>query len=191
MASTDLSPSGSHSGPARFEPSYAGDNKRDDDHIDADARASAAFSAELRVIAARREAQDRREAKEAQVRRRFWLAHHWPEHYDERCFLVGGRPVCRRCGALYPLGFAVAFAAALGRPLWPTAWDPLVIWLLCLPATVAFVGEMLGWFRYSVRWQVGTTLVAGLAFGKALGYELTDRWSPEFWGPIAIFGGIW
>lgn len=126
-----------------------------------------------------------------QARRNMWLAHHWPDDYHERCVMLGGRPVCRRCSALYPLGFVVAFASALGYAPWPPELDPWPIWLLSLPATVTYVGEAIGWLRYRVRWQVATTLVAALAFGRALGYELNDRWHPWFWGPIAVFGGIW
>lgn len=120
-----------------------------------------------------------------------WLAHHWPDQYQERCFRVGSHHVCRRCAALYPVGFLVAVLAALGLPPWPVELDPLPIWLLSLPATVAFVGEAIGLFRYSARWQVGTTLVTAVAFGRGLGYELLDRWSPEFWWPVLVFGGIW
>jgi hypothetical protein len=146
---------------------------------------------ELEKQAARRQAEERRRLSDVQARRRLFLAHHWPEHYSERCFRLAGVPLCRRCSALYPLGFLIAFTTAIGYGPWPNGWDPAAIWMLCLPASLAFVGEMLGWFRYSVRWQVGTTLVAAMAFGKALGYELIERWSSEFWGPIAIFGGLW
>lgn len=120
-----------------------------------------------------------------------WLSHHWPEHYADRCVKIGSRHVCRRCSALYPLGFVVAFLAAFGFPLWPQSWDPAAIWLLSLPGTAVFVGEALGVFRYSPRWQVAGTLITALAFGRGLGYELVDRWSPEFWQPVAVFGGIW
>ncbi len=153
--------------------------------------AQARWDAELARINDRRRAEAEQDASRSRARRWFWLSHHWPEHYAERCFKVGRLHLCRRCSALYPLGFLVATAAALGWPIWPEQWDPVAIWILCLPPTTAFVGEMLGWFRYSGRWQVGTTLLAGLAFGKALGYELVSRWSSEFWGPIAVFGGIW
>lgn len=124
-------------------------------------------------------------------RRQIWLAHHWPDHYQERCLRVGGRHVCRRCAALYPLGFVVAALTVAGYGLWPTSLDVAMIWGLSIPATVAYCGEALGFLRYDPRWQVATTLLAALAFGRALGYELLDRWSPEFWGPIAVFGGIW
>lgn len=133
----------------------------------------------------------REENEQRRAARMLWLSHHWPDSYRPRCFSIGRFHLCRRCTALYPLGFTVAVLSALGTPPWPSGWDPAAIWLLSIPATVAFVGEALGWFRYSIRWQVGTTLVAGLAFGRALGYELVDRWSSEFWGPIAVFGGIW
>ena len=124
-------------------------------------------------------------------RRNLWLAHHWPDDYADRCVMIGSRPVCRRCAALYPLGFLVAFAAAAGATPWPASIDPWPIWLLSLPATVAYVGEAIGLFRYHVKLQVAATLITAVAFGRGLGYELEERWSPEFWGPVAVFGGIW
>lgn len=120
-----------------------------------------------------------------------WLAHHWPHEYSQRCVRLGSRHVCRRCLALYPLGFVIAFAAALGLSLWPDRFDPALIWLLCLPATIAFVGEAIGLFPYNGRWQSAMMLITATAFGKALSYELQDRWSSEFWQPVAVFGGIW
>ncbi len=136
-------------------------------------------------------AQINRREQRFEARKQLWLAHHWPDEYAERCVRIGSRHVCRRCAALYPLGFLVAVLAAAGHPPWPDSFDPAAIWLLSIPATVAFVGEALGFFRYSPRWQVATTLLAAVAFGRALGFELVDRWSPEFWQPIALFGGIW
>jgi len=120
-----------------------------------------------------------------------WLSHHWAEDHAERCVLIGQHPVCRRCLALYPLGLLVAVVSAAGHPPWPLSWDPAAIWILSIPATITFVGEVLGWLRYSAKWQTATTLVAAIAYGRALGYELVERWSPEFWEPIAVFGGLW
>lgn len=150
-----------------------------------------AAEADFAALVARRRADDEQHRADTRARRILWLTHHWPEQYGQRCVRVGPWPVCRRCSALYGVGFLVALAMTFGRAPWSDRWDPGLIWLLCLPGTVAFVGEALGWLRYSVRWQVATTMVAGLAFGKALGYELDERWSSEFWGPIAVFGGIW
>lgn len=146
--------------------------------------ALAMFEAKLASLAARETA--------ALGRKNMWLAHHWPEHYQERCIKVGKRHVCRRCSALYPLGIltAVLFAAT-GFTFWPTEWDPTPIWLLSLPATVAYCGEALGLIPYRAKLQVATTIAAAFAFGHGLGYELLNRWSTEFWGPIAVFGGIW
>lgn len=145
--------------------------------------AEALFDLRLAQIAKRHE--------RAEGRRHMWLAHHWPEHYEERCVRLGSRHLCRRCSALYPLGFVVAVLSVAGYPPWPASFDPAAIWLLSLPATIAFVGEAIGVFNYSPKWQVGTTLLAAAGFGRALGYELLNRWSAEFWEPIAVFGGIW
>ncbi|MEM9613134.1 MAG: hypothetical protein AAGA59_09375 [Actinomycetota bacterium] len=145
--------------------------------------AMARFDAGLARLAARE--------TERLARRRLWLAHHWPQHYHERCVTVGGRPMCRRCLALYPLAFLVAFTSAAGFAPWPPALDPWPIWLLSIPATVAYAAEAIGVVDYRPRWQVGTTLLAAFAFGRALGYELTDRWHPWFWGPLAVFGALW
>ncbi|MEL7207908.1 MAG: hypothetical protein AAGK32_06690 [Actinomycetota bacterium] len=129
--------------------------------------------------------------RERRAGRSLWLAHHWPEHYGERCVMVAGRPVCRRCLALHPLSLAVAFASAAGLAPWPAALDPWPIWLLSIPATLAYGAEALGVIPYRPRWQVATTLIAAFAFGRGLGYELVDRWHPYFWGPLAVFGALW
>ncbi len=120
-----------------------------------------------------------------------WLAHHWPAEYAERCITVGGRPVCRRCATLYPLGLTLAFLFATSVIPWPAGIDPAAIWLLSIPATIAYCGEAIGLFGYRPSIQVATTLLAAVAFGRGLSYELLTRWSTEFWGPIAVFGGIW
>ncbi len=124
-------------------------------------------------------------------RKNMWLAHHWHDDYAERCVHIGSRWVCRRCASLYPLGILVAIVSAAGYAPWPESIDPWPIWLLSIPATLAYVGEAIGVIEYNAKVQVATTLLAAVAFGRALGYEFVSRWSPEFWGPIAVFGGIW
>ncbi|MFT7601498.1 MAG: hypothetical protein ACI8TP_004453 [Acidimicrobiales bacterium] len=154
------------------------------DEVDAkQAAALAMFDAKLASLAER----------ETQIvgRQNMWLAHHWPAEYHERCVKLGRRHVCRRCAALYPVGILVAFVSAWGLAPWPDGWDPAAIWLLSIPATIAYCGEAVGLFRYNPKVQVATMLIAALGFGRALGYELVSRWSTEFWGPIAVFGGIW
>lgn len=165
-----------------------------DDEAGLDPAALAALDRQLAQLG---RDQQRRHHHQRTGRRNLWLAHRWPDDgpdgpvYDHRCLLVAGRPVCRRCAALYPLSLVVALASVAGHAPWPGRFDPWIVWLLSLPATVAYVGEAVGWFPYRPRWQVATTLVAALAFGRALGYELDHRWSGIFWGPIAVFGGIW
>lgn len=124
-------------------------------------------------------------------KRNMWLAHHWPADYQERCVTIGGRHVCRRCAALYPLGLLVAVLSAYGLAPWPESIDPWPIWLLSIPATVVYCGEAVGLFRYRAKIQVGTTLLAAAAFGRALGYEFVERWNPMFWQPVMVFGLIW
>ena len=132
-----------------------------------------------------------KEHLEREAKRQMWLSHHWPEEYADRCVKVGKRHVCRRCAALYPLGLLIAILSFNGLTPWPTSIDPWPIWLLSLPATAAYCLEAVGVIRYSAKVQVGTTLLAAVAFGHALSYEFAERWSPEFWGPISVFGGIW
>ncbi len=154
--------------------------------LDADAinpEALARFDAKLEQIA--------QQERDRISHKHMWLAHHWFDDYEERCITVGSRHVCRRCSLLYGIGFVVAFAAAFGAAPWPGSWDPLAIWLLCIPATVAYCGEAAGLFRYSPRWQMAAMAITALGFGRGLGYELTSRWSSEFWGPVAVFGGLW
>lgn len=148
-------------------------------------------TADLDAVFEWQAARIRRRLTDAEARRTLWLSHHWPDQYRSRCIRVGRRHLCRRCTALYPLGLVVAALSAAGSPPWPVAWDPAAIWLLSIPATVAFVGEAVGAFAYSPRWQTAAMLVSAVAFGRALGYELVDRWSPEFWQPVAVFGGLW
>ena len=149
------------------------------------------FARELAAFDERSEnpAESHRESRRAW--QHLWHAHHWPDDYDERCVIIGNRHWCRRCLALYPVGVVVAVASVVGRAPWPASADPVAIWLLSIPATIAFVGEATGLFPYRARWQTATTLTAAVAFGRALGYELVDRWHPWFWQPVAVFGGIW
>ncbi len=132
------------------------------------------------------------EAREAErsASRAMWHAHHWPEEYD-RCVRVAGRPVCRRCLALYPTSIAVAVAGVAGVAFWPASLDLWFIWLLCVPATLDFVFEQAGVWRYSSHRQLITTLVLAPALGRGMAHELDDRWSWEFWGPVLVFCTIW
>lgn len=147
-----------------------------------DPAAQAAFD---RKVAAIEQADHDRRAE-----RVMWRTHHWPDEYD-RCTTIAGRHVCRRCLTLYPAAIATGVAFVLGLSLWPAALDPWLIWALCLPATADFVLEQTGAVTYSARRQVITTALLAPAVGRGLGYELTDTWSWEFWGPVLTFCTIW
>lgn len=145
------------------------------------------------------DAQARFDAKVAEIldrrrddagRKALWRTHHHPDQY-ERCTVVGGRHVCRRCATLYPVAFLVAALTLAGWSPWPEHLDLWIIWLACLPATVDFVGEQLGWFRYSARRQFAVTLVLAPALGRGIGHELQDSWSWEMWGPVLVFCTLW
>lgn len=119
-----------------------------------------------------------------------WLAHHWPDEY-ERCVVMAGRHVCRRCLILYPVALAVAIVSLAGLPPWPPTLDLWFIWALCLPATVDFVAEQMGLVGYSARRQTITTLLLAPALGRGFAHELEDSWSWEFWGPVLVFCTLW
>ena len=81
-----------------------------------------------------------------------WLSHHWPHAYD-RCAVVGGLHVCRRCLVLYPLALVSGIAISIGS-WWPHGIDAWVLWLFPLPGVVEFVLDNLGRIGYSPRRQV-------------------------------------
>ncbi len=146
--------------------------------------------AKLRALQEQQQARRDAEAAERRARRTLWYTHHWPNEY-ERCAVVAGRHVCRRCLTLYPIAFVVAIAGLAGFSPWPDAIDVWMIWLLCIPATVEFLAEKLLDVPYHPRRQVAVTALVGLAFGRGLSYEIDDRWSWEFWGPVLVFCTIW
>jgi DNA-directed RNA polymerase subunit N (RpoN/RPB10) len=122
--------------------------------------------------------------------REIWHAHHWPDEYD-RCMVIAGRHICRRCLILYPAALAVAVLSLSGVTLWPRSLDLWFIWGLCLPASGDFVLEQLGVIRYSARRQVITTALLAPALGRGFGHELAQTWSWEFWGPVFTFCTVW
>jgi hypothetical protein len=119
-----------------------------------------------------------------------WLSHHWPDELD-RCVVLGGRHVCRRCLVLYPLALAVAIASLVGLPPWPEALDLWFIWGLCIPATLEFMAEQIRVIDYSARRQTIATLMLAPALGRGMAHELDDSWSWEFWGPVLVFCAAW
>lgn len=117
-----------------------------------------------------------------------WLAHHYSDDY-ERCETVGGRHVCRRCLALYPLAMVVMVAAAAGLR-WPEAWDPALLVLLPLPSLTEFVGEHLGLLSYRPGRQVALTLPMAVAAGVGFGRYLENQADALFWAVASGYGAV-
>jgi hypothetical protein len=117
-----------------------------------------------------------------------WLAHHFPDDYD-RCLVIGGRHVCRRCAVLYPIALAV-MALSLAGLHWPTAIDPWLLWLLPLPAVVEFVGEHAGLLRYRPVRQMAVTVPLAVALGRGFAIYVREPGSLLFWGMVIVYGGI-
>jgi hypothetical protein len=146
--------------------------------------------ARLQALIVEQQARRADEDRAGAARRNLWRTHHWEAEYD-RCTVVVGRHVCRRCLTLYPIAIAVMVVSLLGLQPWPERFDVWFIWLLCVPATAEFVAEKLLDVPYSAARQIAVSALVGLALGRGLAYEVDDRWSWYFWGPVLVFGSTW
>jgi hypothetical protein len=117
-----------------------------------------------------------------------WLAHHFPDDYD-RCVVIAGRHVCRRCAALYPVALAVMVISLAGWH-WPESADPWLLWLLPLPSVIEFVGEHAGWLRHRPVRQVVLTIPLAVALGRGFAIYVREPGSLLFWGVVVVYGGI-
>jgi hypothetical protein len=117
-----------------------------------------------------------------------WLSHHWPEDYD-RCAVVGGLHICRRCLVLYPLALVAGIAVSVGS-WWDHAWDPWVLWLAPLPGVVEFVLDNLRLITYRPWRQV--VLSAGGAVAAGIGYVryLDDTTDTLAWSVLAVYTAV-
>lgn len=114
------------------------------------------------------------------------LAHRHPDSYD-RCMVVAGRHVCRRCLILYPTLLIVAFVTALAgfdAPWW-------AIWLPPVPATIEFWAEMNSKVSYSVFRASLFNVFMAIGVGLGLSFFLDDQTAAEFWGPVAVYVIVW
>jgi len=152
--------------------------------------ANAELDAAFAEVVERREADARSEVEHQRAYRSLWLAHHWPHRY-ERCTVIAGRHVCRRCIWFYSISFAVLALGYLGISPWPQAWDPAMVWVLSVPATVEFIGGELGRWSYDARRQVAVTTILALAVGRGFYRELSEPMNSIFWGPAILLGLLW
>jgi hypothetical protein len=114
-----------------------------------------------------------------------WLSHHWPDGYD-RCAVIAGRHVCRRCLVLYPVALVTGIATSIGG-WWPHGLDPWVLWLGPLAGTVEFVLDNLRAISYVALRQMvlstGGAVAAGIGYVRYLDHHL----DPLVWSVVAVY----
>lgn len=117
-----------------------------------------------------------------------WLSHHLPEDLD-RCVVIGGRHVCRRCLVLYPVSAVVAVAVLASGQV-ASAGVALALVVLPLPAVVDFVAEHLGLIGRSDRRLVAVTVPLGFGLGAGFARYLDRPTDPLFWGVALVYSGV-
>jgi len=117
-----------------------------------------------------------------------WLSHHQPGELD-RCVVVAGRPVCRRCLVLWPLTF-VAFVLAAANAVWPASADDLLLVVLPLPAAVEWVLEHAGRWGYRAARQVALSVPLAAALGVGLDRYVHRPGDTLFWSVVVVYGGV-
>jgi len=116
------------------------------------------------------------------------LAHHHDDQ-RERCAVVAGRDVCRRCLALYPVLLATMIAVALGvGDAVPAAWRDPLVWLLPLPAAADYVADAFGRARYAPTRQVSVTVPLAVAGGAGFAWEQQAPGTVTFWVAVVVYG---
>jgi len=118
-----------------------------------------------------------------------WLSHHPPEQYD-RCVILGGRHVCRRCVLLWPMTFA-AFALALAGIRWPRSADDLLVVILPLPAVAEFVFEHAGRWPYRPGVQALVTVPLAAALGVGLDRYVHHPGDVLFWSVTVVYSLVY
>ncbi len=117
-----------------------------------------------------------------------FLSHHWPSRYD-RCVVIGGRHVCRRCAVLYPVALLTAFAVGTGLT-WPERFDPWVFWLLPLPGVIEFVLDVMGAVRHRPIRQIVVSALLAVAYGKMLWRYWHHPGDGLVWAVVLVNTGI-
>ena len=117
-----------------------------------------------------------------------WLSHHWPSGYD-RCAVVGGLHVCRRCLVLYPVALVTGIALSIGS-WWPHGVDIWVLWLFPLPGVIEFVLDNLGVIDYSPVRQMVLSAAGAVAAGVGYVRYLHDTFDPLVWTVVGVYTAV-
>jgi hypothetical protein len=88
---------------------------------------------------------------------------------------------------VYPVWLAASVLAVAGLR-WPEAWDPWVVWLLPLPATIEWWLEHLGRLEYSPGRNVAVSVLAAVGVGVAFARYLERPTDPLFWAVVLTYG---
>lgn len=114
-----------------------------------------------------------------------YLSHHFPEDYD-RCAVVGGLHICRRCLVLYPVALVAGVAISLGS-WWPDSLNPWVLWLFPLPGVIEFVLDNVGAIAYSPVRQMWLSAAGALAAGVGYSMYIQDTFDSTVWSVVAVY----
>ena len=97
----------------------------------------------------------------------FWLSHH-PDHELDRCYRIGGVPVCARCLGTYPALFAVFTLGFVAK--WPLShpWDVPVATALVVPATLDWAWGRFKPHDFGNPWRSLTGALLGAGLGRTL-----------------------
>ncbi len=117
-----------------------------------------------------------------------WLTHHHDDQLD-RCAVVAGHHVCRRCLWFWP-ATAAFVALTLAGLRWPDAADPALLALLPVPVVVEWWCEQLDLVRYSPVRQVTLSLLAAPAVGVGLARYLESPGDWLFWTVVAVYAVV-
>ena len=113
-----------------------------------------------------------------------WLSHHPWEHHD-RCVVVGGRHVCRRCAVLYPVAVLTAAVVALSAS--ESAALVWAMWLLPVPAALEWIAEHLGGAAHHPGRLAVLSVPAGVALGIGVGLQIQDPWTLSTLAPLVTW----
>lgn len=120
------------------------------------------------------------------IRTSRWLAHHGPEHL-ERCTVVAGHHVCRRCAVLYPIAAVTWIAAGLLLGTTLPGWATLAMWALPVAMVADWIAEHLGLARWSPRRQIAVTAFGAPALGLALAAHAAHPFTAAAVAPVVTW----